>query len=515
MDELRRNTNTIFLSETVYEGQAEQGIELDYVLPDYFPEIFKILKCRLIPKILSYTMIGDSKLMLDGSVDIKVLYLAEGDAAVYCIDQHYTYSKTVDIGKNDTADDNYTVKLLPKADYCNCRAVSGRRIDVRGAVSTKIQINSERTCVIPSIPENIQVRSQNILCCDKIINAVKQFTIREEIETGSPGISYIIRSAAFPKVNEVRVISDKAVVKGVITVNATYGSYNQENPGCKEFERMTADIPVSQIIDIEGIDESFSCNAEIDILSCDLSCSNENGIISCIIQTECRVICRHEENVSVPVDAYSTEYECDFSTTKLKTIRGCSSFEKQLSVRSSISSDNGDLESVWDCSSEIYNVICNNNSDNSLVLSGQICHQILAKNTDGNPCYIEKQEPFECEIPASHLSDNSIVSFNARCADTDYSIKSDGTIDINAKLDFTCNICDNISIEMIDKVTVLEDRPVDHDNAYALRIYYANGTEDCWTIAKRYRASVDAIISENEIDNSDMMLSGMVLIPVI
>ena len=40
MEELRRTADSVCVSETVYDGQAEQGVELDYVLPDYYPEIF-------------------------------------------------------------------------------------------------------------------------------------------------------------------------------------------------------------------------------------------------------------------------------------------------------------------------------------------------------------------------------------------------------------------------------------------------------------------------------------------
>ena len=42
MEELRKNAD-VCVSEMIYDGQAEQGVELDHVLPDYYPEIFRIL----------------------------------------------------------------------------------------------------------------------------------------------------------------------------------------------------------------------------------------------------------------------------------------------------------------------------------------------------------------------------------------------------------------------------------------------------------------------------------------
>ncbi len=515
MEELRRNKNTISFEETVFEGTAEQGVELDYVLPDYCPEIFKILKCRLIPKILSYSIVGGNKLLLDGSVDIKVLYLGEGSNAIYCIDQHYTYSKSIDIGKNVGDDENNTVKLAVRPDYCNCRAVSGRRIDVRGAVSTRIQIRSDKEYEIPDLPDAIQVNTMEITCCDKMLNAEKQFSIREDIETGSAGISFIVRDSVIPKINEIRLIADKAVVKGVITVNASYGLTDKDNAGCTEFETMTADIPVSQIIDIDGINDNFSCCADIDVLNYELSCNTDSGIVSCNIQAVCRVSCRKSSSVSVPCDAFSTEYECELSTKTLKAVNCCDSIEKQHTIRSSIGNDECNIETVWDCNCDIYNVVCSNKTESSFTLSGQINYQIIGKSSEGIPCCIEKQDSFDCEIPVTELTENSNISFSVVCSDTDYSIKSDASLEFNAKIMVKATICNNICVDTIDNVTICEDRPISHDDRYAIRIYYADGTEKCWDIAKRYGASVDAIVTENDIEDKNVTLNGMVLIPVI
>ena len=152
MEEL--NKNAVHIDETVYDGQAEQGVELDYVLPDYYPDIFKILSCTLTPKIASYNVSGsgDCKLNLDGIVYIKVLYLAENSSGVYCIDQRYTYTKTVDMSRGSQFSEPL-VSMSMKSDYCNCRATSPRRIDVRGAVSCRIKASASVEYALPEMPD--------------------------------------------------------------------------------------------------------------------------------------------------------------------------------------------------------------------------------------------------------------------------------------------------------------------------------------------------------------------------
>ncbi len=515
MEELNRKNNTISFSELVFEGLAEQGIELDYVLPDYYPEIFKILSCRLTPRILAYNIIGDSKMSIDGCVDIKVLYITQSDSSINCIEQKYTYSKTVDLGKGTiTSEDELMIKLEPRPDYCNCRAVSGRRIDIRGAVSTKIRISAKKSCNIPVLPQSIQVKTIAMNCCCDLMSAEKQFSCKEEIETGASGISFMIRSNAVPKITEVRVIADKVIVKGTITVNAAYGVKEAENSGCSRIESMSADIPVSQIIDVDGINDSFSCSADINILNCELSSSSDSGIIGCNILAATHFSCKRENILDIPCDAFSVNYETDNSVKQTKIVTDSSTISKTLSVKGECKAGEGEILSVLDCSADIYNLSCRSEND-ELILSGAVYYKTICKNEDGLPFCIEKQEGFEASV--KHDADHAVdeIEFTACCCDADYSIKPDGSIDITARIDLSAELLTTDTITMLEYVTVNEDKPKEKQNNFPLRICYADGEEDCWSIAKRYSTSVEAIMAENDIDDRDIPLTGMILIPAI
>ena len=515
MEELSRKNNTISISEIVFEGLTEQGVELDYVLPDYYPEIFKILSCRLTPKTLAYNMLGDSKMMIDGCVDIKVLYLTEGENNINCIEQKYTYSKTVDLGKNINSDTNdIIIKLEPRTDYCNCRAVSGRRIDVRGAVSTKIRITAVRNCYIPVMPQNMEVKTASTDCCGEILSAEKQFSCKEEIETGASGVAFITRSSALPKINEVRIIADKAIIKGIITVNAAYGVKQDDTSGCSVLESMSADIPISQIIDLDSINDTFSSNAEIDVLNCELTCSSDNGIIGCNILAVTRLICKKESSFEIPCDVFSTEYETEHSIKQTKMLRSSSQLEKVLTIKGTCEAQGNEIAGVMDCSADIYNLSCRT-ENGELVLSGAICYRAICQNAEGIPCCIEKQEGFEVSVNTDIGDNINEIDFTARCSSVDYSINADGALDISARLELNAELSEYDVIEMIEYATVNEDKPKHKQNNYALRICYADGNEDSWSIAKRYSTSVNAIMTENDIEDRDMPLSGMILIPAI
>ena len=124
------NKETISVSECIYEGMQEQGIELDYILPDYYADIFRLVRCEAVPTVTDYSINGD-KLNYELRCDIRILYCSESGGALQCVNQKQTFSKTLDLGK---ICENPSIELTPKTDYINYRALNKRRLDLRGAV---------------------------------------------------------------------------------------------------------------------------------------------------------------------------------------------------------------------------------------------------------------------------------------------------------------------------------------------------------------------------------------------
>ena len=511
----------VYIDESIYDGQAEQGVELDYVLPDYCPDIFKILSCTLSPKVVSYNVSGDCKLNIDGVVYIKVLYMAENSNDVYCVDQRYTYSKTVDMARKNMPwgqllpDVTPAVSLSMKSDYCNCRAVSPRRIDVRGAVSCRIKATAGVEYALPEIPEELQVKTVEVSCCGKTLSAEKQVIIREEIETGAEGIAFIMQCSAVPKVTDLRVIADKAVLKGTVSISALYGIFNPESGGASQTEKMTADIPISAILDIDGITDSHQCFPEISIMNFELIPKSDSGILSCEILAECKIRAQTENKICIATDTYSTDYETDFTSNTMKISSDPRVINENLSIRTNLNCDKGEIHSVWDVSGELKNAACRPTDDGKLLLTGQLFITAYGTNTDGVPFCSEKQENIEERISAANVTPDTIVDFNAAVTDTGFSIKPDGTLDVTSTIAFEASLHNVNPVSAINEVTVYEDRPLDKSDEFALRICYTDDSSDCWSIAKRCGTTVKALMEENDIENCDEPLSGMIIIPTV
>ena len=70
----QKNLKTsVFSLDTVFCESAEQPIDIDFTLPDYYVDISKILKCRAISRISSKSINGSSA-AIEGCVTVTVIY---------------------------------------------------------------------------------------------------------------------------------------------------------------------------------------------------------------------------------------------------------------------------------------------------------------------------------------------------------------------------------------------------------------------------------------------------------
>ena len=75
------NKETIPSAEIIYSGIQEQGVELDYILPDYYPDVFRLIRCDVCPVIADYSVNGD-RLSYELKCDITLLYCDEESGTV-------------------------------------------------------------------------------------------------------------------------------------------------------------------------------------------------------------------------------------------------------------------------------------------------------------------------------------------------------------------------------------------------------------------------------------------------
>lgn len=514
--DFRINRETVPVSENVFDGIQEQGVEMDYILPDYYPDIFRLVRCEVTPVITGYSISGD-KLSYELRCDIKILYCSEGGSALQCVTQRQNFSKTVELGRTG---ENFTARLTPKTDHINFRAVNKRRLDLRGAVSVKVSVTGEtaQEVISDAFGMNIQIKKTPVRFASKKITAEKTLQLSEEIEvpTTQPPIISVINTRCIVSECERKMISGKLLAKGSAELKLLYSC--EKDGGA--VEPISFSIPFSQIIDIDGIDDTFDCTVTPEVVSCDITPATdknaENRIIKCEI--EIRLICCAVKTASVMLgtDAFSTVYPCSVLVSEIKAEQIPVIYDE--SFRHSAKISDGDsvpqtIYSMW-CTPKNINTRLSDDG-NAVIISGMLTYSMASRDNAGMIIMPDKDEAFEENI---NLPDNiagCTVSSEISIKDVSYNISSEGILsaksDISAKISvYSCS-----SINALTDISVDESIKKQRDGDYAIKLYFGIENEEVWDIAKRYSTSVNAVIEENDLSGDRLESGGMLLIPIV
>ena len=511
------NREEIVSAEVIFDDTQEQSVELDYVLPDYFPEIFKIIKCITTPKILSYNVSGD-RLTYEMAVCIRVLYCSENSGAVQSIEQKLNYTKTVDFGKNGS---NPRVCITPKVDYMNCRAVNSRRVDIRGAVSIKVKLTDldKKEVICDAFGGNIQLKKMPVTYPSNRLYTTKRITVTEEFDLGmsKPPIVNILRSDAVIASGDKKVIANKMIAKGEVYINMLYSCRKDGNDS---IEAMQFTLPFSQIVDMEGIDERFVCSVDSEIISCDIEPRSDGDgnakIAECSVSILITCSAYRTAAAELAVDEYSTMYKTESQKSDIKIELPPQQINASCVAKASIDYSDGGISCIYDVWCSINGVTAKPDMENNQILiSGNAVYCVMAQNSEGEPVLLEKEEPFSTTVPAENLSDLSSADVKLVPVSCSYNLASDNSIEAKTELKITGTVTGAVSICVITDLAVDENEPVKKSGDYALKLYFTDENEDLWEIAKKYGTSVSAIMEENEIEEDIISGKGMILIPIV
>lgn len=494
-------------SEIVYEGSAEQPVDCDVTLPDYCPDIMRILRCTITPGIATAGASGD-RVTAEGTAVVRVIYVSDS-GRISCYEQTVPFSKSINVSG---LEENVCVRAVASTQYCNCRAVNQRRADIHGCIAISFTVTAikkqEILCGVNGA--GVQLRKKSMKISDMICRLEKMFVLNEvkELDEDSPAVLRILHTRACARVSEVKAITNKILLKGEVWAKITYCT-DDGQVCCVEHT-----MPISQIIEAEGIDENTNNCVHLDVCSFEAvpkaDSAGEMKLMDITARVTAFVTACCEKELETVCDAYSTEYEadCEKQMMSLETLSG--TFSDICLCRGTIEAPEAvaDITDVW----------CTGVTEKSFIVSGKVkisgslsvC--VLYQSADSQPCMAEKSIDYEYE------RDVSVQGANARCEPWVYpgecvaSAGGSGKIEIKAEINISAEIYEINEDRIISNISVDESK-TRQSTAAALTIYYSEQGESVWNIARRYNTTVEAVMNENGLDSETVGSRRMLLIP--
>ncbi len=493
------NINTvntdISMKKLAFEEAAEQQIESDITLPDYFPDIVRVIKCTLKANIVSVSS-GGNRITADGNAIISVLYICE-NGKLHCFEQKIPVSKYVETPKAE----EYTCIASAKTQYVNCRVISQRRIDIRGSIGIdfKAYEKCDKRIVSSCENKNIQLRTKSANVSNLKDCVSRCFSMNETIEIGASqgSIGQIVRCNAIAVLDSTKLVAGKILVKGELKVKVVFLT-----DGECALEKIENSMPISQIIEA-ATTESCSDFVTLCVPSVEVHAKTDSSgalrliDVSAVIRADVSVY--ENEEIQYSTDAYSTEYETDFQRESVELKSIFEKFSDTYLCKGSVEISGSAVKSIEDifCNGLNYTVSL---SGNEMLISGKANVSFLAVNSEDELQSFDRELDFQYKR-ATTLGESFSASCNVTPTGIDYILSAENKLDIRIETEISGLIFDASKKQIISDISCDEAKKKKKRSA-ALTIYFAQQGEEIWEIARRYNTRVDLICAENNI-NSD------------
>ncbi len=497
----------ISVTETVLNQNLEQPIDTEFTLPDYCPDIDRIIKCVIRPRCGQKSFSGDT-LTIDGTAELS-LYYTDGNQ-IRCYDYPIRFSRQVSAGK---ALSNPSAAVAIKSEYVNCRAVSKRRVDVHASLNMNVCITdvTEQEVISDIDCPSVQTLPYSAEATTPMGIGEKYILFSDEIEVPSThgGIQTLLRTDSRAIASDCKIIGNKVVVKGELMVEFFYISDNEGKS-----ERFSTVLPISQIVDIDRVNDSCTATAKIEINEFEVKThTSAVGEVSMLtISAKMTVTASAFCNLDIPVllDAYSTECGMELEKHDICFKKVDNTVYDEFSCRGNVDFGTDEINEIVDIWCEPKLTSCDINN-NGVFFKGVSNINILAIDADGYPRYYEKNLEFEhehkCDADKCEISAPQIVAVGC-----DYSLMSN-TAEVKVELAVDTEIICTKEITALCEAKLSENEVKPKDDYTRIVLYYPSEKEKLWDIARRYNTGIDEIRNINGITGDFAEKNSVILVP--
>lgn len=505
LESIKKN---IITTKKGYDKRNEYPVDCEFTLPDYCPDIERILKCNIISRVANLSVLSDTA-QVDINAVINVLYVTKDDK-LFGYEMPMNISKTIPVGEMNKE----TIKTYStKTEYVNCRAVNNRKIDVHGSISVllKLFVNDEKNYIADISDSSVVLKKQ----CEKVLQQIgfasKQVNIADDIvlSNASGSVSNVIRSDACVTVDECKTLPGKAIVKLTAQFELLYLSTDLR------YECIRHSIPINQVIDIEGTDENSICKVNADVCSVTFKpVTNSEGemrTINTTAKVNISVVSNNLVEVDMVTDGYSIKYESELERDTIGCERFIASLNDNITVSECINVSSQISEIVdLRCTPLHYNF---KNENGNTFICGDIAVCISLEDENDACKYYEKVVTYNEKIPVRDCDESCNFDLCVTPISCSYTISSGNAVDFRTELNVNGFVTKPFNMNAVTRMKIDEQKEKNYDDMPSLVVYYGSQGESIWDIALRYNTSADKICEANNITEDVLSGNTMLLIP--
>ncbi len=499
--ELKQYKDSAAAYEKICDTKAEVSIELEALIPDYMPQVFKIVKCIAVPIVLQKRA-GASRVTVEGYMRVIMYYQESDEGALCSLEQKQSFSKTFELEQSDF--EGADICTSGETEYINCRAVNERRVDIRGAYMLMVRAYA---CVKKQVLTSLSGCGiqQSTMCIKSLRTSQpyeKPVTLTDEMKFAQKPEA-VVDTAFSCSVSECKLVSGKAVCKGEVQINVLY-----RVKGASVLMKDEKVMPFNEVAELNQAGSGDSVFVLVQPVSAVVTQGeNESYKVSSSILLDIYSVGSSE--VMTVTDAFSTEYETELLYDDIVTEASSQSakYKQEITLNGKMPDEQAE---ILGAAAEI-SPPEPAQLDGITKLRGKVSAHVFCKNSLGEiDCYDKTSEyilPAELSQPPEKL-----------CARTSAFIKELSARKTAGEMSVVVLLETDGTISKLDKIKAVTGAectlPREKKDGAALSIYYAEAGEKLFDIGKRYAASPQQIAQANGITDEILDTQVRLLIPL-
>lgn len=492
-----RKTESIFSQGLCYEGYLEETVENEIRLADYYPDAQEILKTEVFNCITSKKTVGD-KLHVDGSVLFRVHYASENNG-IGSVSVRSPFSKTFDMKKN--VDKNARIEVITATQYKNARLISSRKLEVKASIgiSVKVLCKCDSEYLVPSSGE-LEYETSSITVGNFIGYGIREQRVIEDfpLPDGKPPISTVVRSSAYTRINDVRAITNKAVIKGDVLISLLYLD-EKSNP-----ERLEYSLPVTQIVEVEGIGESTRHSSKVTVAEHKIDTVTSESGDATSIRFEALLLFELEgyeqKQIDICTDAYSVLYGTEIKKAEISSKELCDTVSITRAFRETLEYSSGEVTRIYDVWGDVGTVDCVKEGS-IFKVNTSVNVTVVAFDSESRLCSVDSEIPVTAEIHTKSDGEYTL-SPSVTLTGLSYTLSGESFIELRGEISVDAAVYLKNTFTAVTEVIVSENEKATASLPFT--VYFASEGERLWDIAKSHNVRISDLMRHNGIDCAEV-----------
>lgn len=494
------------LCSGVCRTKSTFSAECDVIVPDSKPDIKRVLQVSARPKI-SNTETRNGHIIVSGSVSFDILYLADNEEK--CVTTITSSCEFSNLVKDSNIEDSFLSFADVDVSDLSCKIANCRKISLCATLLTNVRVYSCQNIEIVSEIEGACTKKaklvSDVICAHAQDSAVISDSF--SLSGGKSPIEEILKTDATISESSVKVIDDKAILKGTMRIYVLYKS------GAK-IEHAQTEISFANVLEAQGIREDMNCEHSVKVTDVSAFVSKDAEgqmtVMDISAQIFMRVIARSSVAVNCVEDAYIPHGNLEYKSSPISVdcVETVINRDIDFRQRTTLPDSLPPIDKVYQTVARPFVKNCISEGG-MLKVSGFAEVYILYLSADESVPVCSHREivdfSFECDSPGCMLTPVA----TCKLLNMSYTLNDERTVEVRGSIESQVQCIRTTESDIIYTASVGEYESVQRPSIIVSCIHSGRSL---WDIAKEYLVSAEDILRANALESEEDICKGATLI---